>query len=76
MAAEIIPFPGLIERVARRMLRVMEIPAGKGHEREFDRALAEFGIGCEGGLALSDEQWKAIWHRVYQMMPAKEKVGG
>ena len=78
MTAEVILLPGLIERLARRMVRVMEVPPGDNYEQEraFDQALDEFGIACEGGVALTDEQWKAIWHRVYQMMPAKEKVGG
>ena len=41
MTAEIIPFPGLIERVARRMLPVMETPPGEQRDDVLGQAATE-----------------------------------
>ena len=78
MTAEIIRFPNLIECIARRMVRVMEVPPGDNYEQEraFDRALDEVGIACEGGIELTDEQWAAVWRRVDELMKANTRVGG
>ena len=43
MTAEIIPFPSLIERVARRMLPVMDAPPGGQRDEAFGRATSELG---------------------------------
>ena len=50
MTAIIIPFPGLIERVARRMLPVMDAPPGDQRDEVFGRATTELGVGLDGGL--------------------------
>ena len=76
MTAEIIPFPGLIERVARRMLPVMEAPPGEQREEVFSQATTELGVGVEDGLDLSAEQWAAVWRRVDELMSGRERASG
>ena len=71
MTAEIIPFPGLIERVAHRMLRVMEAPPGDQRDDAFGQATTEFGVGQKGGLDFNANQWAAVWRRVDEMMSRK-----
>jgi hypothetical protein len=80
MVAKIILFPGLVERVARWMLSLLDLPTDKGHERElkreFDRVSAKFEIGSKDGLKLSDAQWRAVWHRVYILMSERKRADG
>ncbi len=78
MTAKIIPFPvpSLIERVARRMLPVMEAPPGDQRDEVFGHATVELGAGRAGGLDLTSNQWKAVWRRVDEIMSAKEKARG
>ena len=76
MTAEIIPFPGLIERVANRMLRVMEASPGEQRDDAFGRATTELGVGLENGLDLSAEQWKSIWRRVDLLMSERRRSDG
>ncbi len=76
MTAEIIPFPGLIERVARRLLPVMEAPPGELRDDAFARATTELGVGLQGGLNLNAEQWAVVWHRVDELMSRRERAGG
>ena len=65
MVAQIIPFPGLIERVAHRMLVVMEAPPGDERDEAFVDATIDLD---ENQLTLSPEQWAAVWRRVHAMM--------
>ncbi len=76
MTAEVIPFPSLIERVARRMLPVMDTPPGAQRDEVFGRATTELGVGLEDGLDLSAYQWAAVWRRVDELMSAKERANG
>lgn len=76
MTAAIIPFPGLIDRVARRMLPVMEAPPGDQRDDVFGRATTELGVGLEDGLDLSTHQWAAVWRRVDELMSAKRRANG
>lgn len=63
--AEIIIFPGLIERVAHRMLIVREAPPGDQRDDAFGQATMELDAD---GLYLRSEQWQAVWRRVDELM--------
>ena len=76
MTAEIIPFPGLIERIARRMLLVMEAAPGEQRDDAFGLATTELGVGLENGLDLRSEQWAAVWRRVDELMLSGGKANG
>ena len=76
MTAEIIPFPGLIERVAHRMLRVMEAPPGEQRDDAFGQATTELGVGLENGLDLSAKQWATVWRRVDSLMSERRRSDG
>ena len=76
MTAEIIPFPSVIERVARRMLPVMDAPPGDQRDEVFCRTTTELGVGLDDGLNLSAEQWTAVWHRVNEMMSDRKSASG
>ena len=73
MSAQIILHPTFVERLARRMAHVMAVPPGDNYEQEraHSRALDEFGIACQGGVELSDDQWRAVWRRVDALLSAK-----
>ena len=49
MSATIIQFSGVIERVSRRMVQVMEAPDGEQREDAFFEATTELGVVFEGG---------------------------
>ena len=76
MTAEIIPFPGLIEYIARRILPIMSAPRGDRPEAVFGRAMDALGVGDDDGLILTDAQWGAVWRRVDELMEANKRVGG
>jgi len=76
LTAEVIPFPGLIERVARRLLPVMDAPPGDQRDEVFGRATTELGVGLDGGLDLNTSQWTAVWRRVDELMSAKRRANG
>ena len=77
MTAQIIPFPGLLERVAHRLVLVMEVPTEEQRDDAFGEATTELGIGgFEGGLVLSPEQWAIVWRRVEQLMTEGKRANG
>lgn len=76
MSAEIIQFPGLLERVARRLVPVMEAPPGDQREDVFFQVTTELGVGLNDGLDLSAEQWALVWHRVDQLMTEGKRASG
>ncbi len=78
MSAEIIPFPvpGLIERVAHRMLPAMKQPPGARRDEAKDRVFLELSAGAENEFRLSVEQWSAVWRRVDELMSANEAANG
>ncbi len=73
MSADVILHPLFMERLARRMAQAMEVPPGDDFEQEraHSRALDEFGVACDGGVELTDDQWRAVWRRVDALLSAK-----
>ena len=76
MTATVTLHPAFIERIARRMVEVMAVPPGDNYEQEraHSRLLEEFGIACEGGIVLTDEQWNFVFRRVESMRYLNEQT--
>ena len=74
MTAAIIPFPGLIDRVAKRFAQLM----GASSEQTFGRVIAEpeIKLGPNGAPDLNPEQWAAVWRRVDELMSENNQPNG